>query len=321
MSPTVGVVEVGVAPVFVVMNPVGGSCDPLAVRAALDTAFGADQSAYRVYETSGAEDEDITALVHRAIGEGAQLIVAVGGDGTVSQVAEGLIGGDVPLGIIPGGTANVLAQELGLPTDVAGAAQLLAGEHRTRTIDMLKVGERHFVLAVSIGLESLMIANTGRQAKRRFGRLAYIYTAFAQLIGFEQPRFTIVADGKRSRPRALQVLVANGGTLGIKALRWGPDIELDDGVANLCIVSARTFVDYIKIIWFAVTRQHRRSVNLRYIPVRNRVTIATSDPLPVQADGEVIGTTPLTVEVVAGALKVVVPNIAEPAASGEEMKA
>lgn len=293
--------------VFVVLNPMAGSSVAADVRAALERHFG-DATQVHVYETTGAEDENIAELVRGEIGRGALLIAAAGGDGTVSDVAEGLIGGDTPMGIIPVGTANVFARELGLPLTLDEACALLAGEHATAPIDAMKVGEKYFVLQIGIGLDSLMIRDTARAAKRRFGRAAYIWTMLTQLLGYQPRRFTIVADGRRLRPRASQVLVANGGVLGMPPFRWGPHITPDDGQIDLCIVSARTLLDYLGLIWHTLLGQQRRDRNVRYLAASSSITISADQPLPVQADGEILGDTPIQIQVVPHAVQVIVPH-------------
>src|SRR5262249_32882951 len=105
-----------------------------------------------------------------------------------------------------------------------------------------------------------------------------------------------------------QVVVANCGILGQPPFRWGPDIRIDDGRIDVCIVRARTLWDYVTLARHVVLGQHKRSPNVRYLTVEDRVGIATKRPLPVQADGEIIGETPVEVTVVPRALRVVVPQ-------------
>lgn len=305
------------ARVFVVLNPMAGSSVADDVRAALERSFG--DTNVDIYETTGDEGENIGELVRAAADRGARLVVAAGGDGTVSDVAEGLIGSDVPLGIIPVGTANVFARELELPLTLDDACALMAGDHATSPVDAMKVGEKYFVLQIGIGIDSLMIRDTDRQAKRRFGRAAYIWTMLTRLFGYQPLRFTIVADGKRLRPRASQVLVANGGVLGVPPFRWGPHITPNDGRIDVCIVSARTLLDYVGLIWHTVLGQQRRDRNVRYLAATSSISISADQPLPVQADGEIVGDTPLQIQVVPHAVQVIVPAAAgerEDAASG-----
>jgi YegS/Rv2252/BmrU family lipid kinase len=295
------------ARVFVVLNPMAGSCTADDVRQALDRHMG-EQVHADIFETTGHDDEDIVATVRAELSQGPLMVVAAGGDGTISEVAEALIGTDTPLGIIPVGTANIFARELGIPLDLDGACALLERPDSTTSVDAMKVGEKYFVLQIGIGIDSLMIRDTDRQAKRRFGRAAYMWTAFTRLIGHQPVRFSIVADGQRSRPRASQVLIANGGVLGAPPFTWGPHIRPDDGKIDVCIVSARTALDYLGLIWHTLLGQQRRDRNVRYLTATRSIAISADQPLPIQADGEIIGETPLQIKVVPDALKVIVPT-------------
>ena len=292
------------ARIFVVLNPMAGSSNAADIRQALERRLG-EQIQIDIYETTG--DEDIVALVRAELANNPSVVVAAGGDGTISEVAEALIGTDTRLGIIPVGTANVFARELGIPFDLDGACALLDGRHNTTSVDAMKVGEQYYVLQIGIGIDSLMIRDTDRESKRRFGRAAYLWTAFTRLIGYQPMRFTIVADGKRLRPRASQVLVANGGVLGIAPFRWGPNIRPDDGKIDVCVVSARTVLDYLGLIWHTILGQQRRDRNVRYLTAERSIVISADQPLPIQADGEIIGDTPIQIQVVPDALKVIVP--------------
>lgn len=294
------------ARVFVVLNPMAGNSTAEDVRQALARHIG-DQAQTDIFETTGQDDEDVAAIVRAELAQAPTMVVAAGGDGTISEVGEALIGTDIPLGIIPVGTANVFARELGIPLDLEGACALLERQESTTSVDAMKVGEKYFVLQIGIGLDSLMIRDTDRQAKRRFGRAAYLWTAFTRLIGYQPVRFTIVADGQRSRPRASQVLVANGGVLGAPPFSWGPHIRPDDGKIDVCIVSARTALDYGGLIWHTLLGQQRRDRNVRYLAATRSIAISADQPLPIQADGEIIGETPLQITVVPDALKVIVP--------------
>ena len=297
--------------VFVVLNPVAGTSNRDQVVAALEQHFAAAGQRHTIYETSGEPGEDIPALVRQAIAQGADMVVAAGGDGTVSLVASALAGSEVPLGILPIGTANVFAQVLGLPVDLNGAAELVAGEFVTRAVDGMRIGDHLGVLHISVGITSLMQRDTSREAKRRYGRLAYFYTAARWAFGFQPQRFNIVIDGQRHRLNASQVLIANGGEMGQAPFTWGPDIAPDDGVIDVCIINASTLRDYMLVGWSTLTGRHRQNRRLRYFKARRSISVNTKRALPVQLDGELIGKTPMHVQVVPAAFRcVVAPAIA-----------
>jgi YegS/Rv2252/BmrU family lipid kinase len=292
--------------VFVILNPVAGTSNRDEVVAALEGHFGGDDRRLTIYETTGAPGENIPALVREAVGKGADLVIAAGGDGTVSTVAGALMGGEVPVGVLPIGTANVFAQVLGLPLDLNGAAELLAGPLATAPIDGMRLNGELGVLHISVGITSLMQRDTPREAKRRFGRLAYLYVASRWLFGFQPQRFNMVIDGVRHRLRASQVLIANGGEMGQGPFTWGPDIVPDDGVIDVCVINASTFRDYLVVAWSTLTSRHRKNPRLRYFRARQSVSVNTKGSLPVQRDGELAGNTPVRVEVAPGAFRCVV---------------
>jgi YegS/Rv2252/BmrU family lipid kinase len=297
------------AKVLAVLNPNSGNSSAGDVRQALGRHFPCEDGSCQVLELG--DDVDLTGSVREAVARGVDLVVAAGGDGTVSAVANGLLQTEVPLGIIPLGTANVLARELGVPIGLDDACSLLAGPHATRGLDAMQVGDRVFFTQVGIGIDALMIRDTGREQKQRFGRIAYLSTAFTHLLGFQPRLFEIEVDGRQSRHRASQVLVANGGILGQPPFRWGPNIRPDDGRVDVCIVRARTLLDYMELAWHVLLGQHRRSPNVRYLAAERAVIVRTRRPLPVQADGEIIGETPVQVKVVPHAVRVIVPVATE----------
>jgi diacylglycerol kinase (ATP) len=292
--------------VFVVLNPVAGTSVVDDVRRALEQHFLPGEATCEVHET--VKGDAVEQIAREAQGRGYEMVVAAGGDGTVSAVAEGLVGTETPLGVIPLGTANVLARELGIPVELEGAVQLLAGAHGITSIDAMKVGEKHYFTQVGVGIDALMIRDTKREDKRRFGRIAYIWTALTRLLGFQPRRFLITADDRQELRRASQVVIANSGILGQPPFRWGPDIEPDDGRLDVCIVRAQTLLDYLALAWHVVRGQHRQSSSVRYLRARRQIVIETRRPLPVQADGEIIGETPVQVQLVAAAVRVIVPE-------------
>lgn len=292
---------------FVILNPTAGTQSAEAVRKALADHFSCEDGTCHVHQTTGAEN--LAELAKGAASRGVEAVVAAGGDGTVSAVADGLVGSKTPLGILPLGTANVLARELGIPTDLVAACELLAGDFATTPVDAMKVGDRHFFTQVGVGIDALMIRDTKREDKKRFGRLAYLWTGLARLIGFQPRRFYLAIDGREEiKTRASQVLVANSGTLGQKPLTWGPDIELDDGAADVCVIRAGSIWDYARLSWHVLRGKHNDDPKLHYRKAEKSVAIRTKKPLPVQADGEVIGETPVEVTVVPAAVRVCVPK-------------
>jgi diacylglycerol kinase (ATP) len=299
--------------VLAVLNPNSGSCSIEDVRRAIVRHL--DRAEVETHEV--AEGDDLRSIIRNAVDQGFDPIIAAGGDGTVSTVADALVGTSARLIIFPLGTANVLAREFGIPVELEGACQLgahhvnpgsLAGRrHAVVEIDAMRIEGHHYFTQVGVGIDSLMIRDTAVEQKRQFGRIAYLRTALTSLVGFQPRRFTIGVDDRTFTVKASQVLVANTGMMGQPPLRWGPDIRADDGKLDVCIVRARSLWDYLGLFWHVLRSSHKQSPNVRYEVASRSVVIDAKHPLPVQADGEILGSTPVKIEVVPLALKIVVP--------------
>jgi YegS/Rv2252/BmrU family lipid kinase len=288
---------------WVVLNPHAGGSDADRLREAVarTAAAGLHCDVHVI-----TPEEPLTATVRAALPSGLDLVAAAGGDGTVSAVASALVHTDVPLGIIPIGTGNILARDLGIPLDLDSALQLLCGPHHTRTLDAMQVADRHFLLSIGVGLSAVMMRDTTPADKRRLGRQAYLLRGLQALLGFQPRRFTLAVDGRVSRVRAAEVVVANSSTAGSANIRWGPHIHLDDGALDVCIVRARVSLDYFKIAWHLLRRQ-KRDPRLRFLRATDSIVITAGRPLPVEADGDWIGQTPLRIQLVPAAVRVIVP--------------
>lgn len=293
---------------FVVLNPVAGHSRER-VPSLLERHFAEMNWACELYETTGEEcvADVVRAALKRKLGA-VDLVVAAGGDGTVSGVAGGLVGAPVPMGIIPVGTGNALARELNIPLNVKAALNLLTGEHALAELDAMQVEERFFVLNVSVGLSSLMIHHTAREDKRRFGRVAYVWTGLMRLFGYQPHRFDVSVDGERTRWRAVEVMIANSGAIGDPSLRWSPQVKLNDGRIDVCIVRAKSALDYLRLTWAVLLGRQRRAPHLQHLIAERDVAVSTDSHLPVQGDGDFIGWPPVEMAVVPGAVQVIVPR-------------
>ncbi|MCB0165142.1 MAG: diacylglycerol kinase family lipid kinase [Anaerolineae bacterium] len=292
--------------IYVVLNPMAGQSDAPHVRQVLQQFFANIGWTYTLYETTG--QENLGDLVRSMVDQGYDLFVAIGGDGTISGVATGLVNTGMPLAIVPLGTGNALARELDIPQDLEAALQLLLEQHTIIEVDVIQVEERFFALDVSVGFSSFMLRATSRSSKRKFGRLAYVWAGLKQFIGFQPERFSFTVDGQAHRGRAAQLTVANASIMGGTPFRWGPHIRLDDGRLDLCLIRARTMFDYLRLAWNLLLRREASDPNIGYLSMQEEAVIESKRPLPVEGDGEIIGQTPVRVQLVPHALRIVVPK-------------
>lgn len=291
---------------FIVFNPVaGGSGD--SVRQGIEDHFAGAGWDYQIYETTG--EEQIARVVDEAVeGEGVDLVVAAGGDGTIAGVAGGLVDTGAPLGVLPLGTGNVFARELGIPEGTQAALELLTGDHWLVSVDAMEVGGRFFLLNVSVGLSGEMMRTTARRDKRRYGRLAYAWVGLRTIVGHQPHRFGLTIDGERRAVRASELAIANSGAMGDPALRWSPEVELDDGRIDVWIVRARSVFDYLQVGAAVVLGRQSEVPTMRHFIAEERVVVDTPRWLPVQGDGEFVGYPPVEVNVVPGAVEIAVPD-------------
>ena len=172
----------------------------------------------------------------------------------------------------------------------------------------MKIADHHYLTQVGVGIDALMIQNTSTEAKRRFGKLAYMASATKHVLAFQPHRFQLTLDGKTVPKRAAEIVVANTGMMGQPPLRWGPDIHPDDGRLNVCIIKPARLSDFLRLFWVVFRGHREKTPQMEHLGFEQELTIASRRPLPVQADGEIVGETPITISVVRQAVQVVVPR-------------
>src|SRR5258708_27608645 len=183
------------------------------------------------------EAGDARRLAKEAVTGGADAVAVNGGDGTLTEVASGLRGSNVPLAILRGGTANVMYIELAIPNDLAAGSALLVGnESEVRAIDMGQIGRRYFLLRVGLGLEAAMVRRAHRELKSRMGSLAYVLSGLQALREQPQAHYHLVLDGYEVEVDGITCMVANSGSLGTQGLRLAPNIDVSDGLLDIVVI-------------------------------------------------------------------------------------
>lgn len=303
--------------VLVVINPVAPRYTLEETRNALETALTARGLRYRILETPKEEAREcVEREIAEAVRSGCRRIVCAGGDGTVAMTADCIGVTDVPpvtsLAIIPGGTANILARELGIPGGLADAVELAAGGEATIDLDVILLDSgRPILTQIGIGPDASMIHHTSREDQIRLGRLAYMINFVKRAFSHRPQRLTLEIDGRAVAVRAWQLIVANVGTIGAPPFTWGPRIDPTDGLLDICIYDVRTTREYVTLFWRMITAHHQKDSNTRFLPVREQLVIRSHRPLRIQGDGEILGRTPITLRVGAKRLRIVVPKAVE----------
>lgn len=257
--------------------------------------------------------ENITALTQELLPEASTLFVA-GGDGTVRAAAQALRGTDVPLAILPTGTVNVLARELGIPLSDPGAAVDLGLSGEERRIDMGLCNDEPFLLVCSGGVDSATVSQVNEGLKSAVGATAYAFAAFGALATFTPPTVRITIDG-RALPETDIFLVAVGNTsLYGGDLRLLPAASLEDGLLDIAIFTAPALPASVRNAAFlpqladAALGRHALSDNV-WIYQGKHITLECDEPLLLQRDGDLGESTPATFTVAPQALRVKAPTL------------
>jgi diacylglycerol kinase (ATP) len=261
----------------------------------------------RLTEVAG----DVRKLAHEAVERKADIVVAVGGDGTINEVIQELAGSETALGVLPNGTVNVWARETGIPLDNVAAREVLTGG-RMRRIDLGRVGNHYFLLMATLGFDAEVTSTIETKPVKRFGVLGYVLIGL--WLGLGYPNFHVSMQmGKRTRrAHVLQVVIGNT-QLYAGAIRFTWQAKCDDGVLDICIVRSLNLRGRLDVLIDFLLRRKRRERWVRY-ETADAVDIRTNVPVAIQADGEPVGytskrkATPTRVALIPGALKVIVPQ-------------
>lgn len=289
--------------IHVVINPAAGQDEP--ILNTLNRVFTDYDVSWSVSITH--EDGDGEHRAQAAVEEGADLVMAYGGDGTVMEVASGLIGTDVPLGVLPGGTGNALAFALNIPQNLEDAARsLLSEEAAVRAMDIGQANDRYFILRLMTGLGVDMLTRASRELKDRFGVMAYVVAGLMSLSTPPDPvTYRLTLDGETIETEGIACLIANSAHVGRFNFVFSQAIDPLDGLLDVIVID--TSLSLILKLATSLTNledvDERLSQGIQTWQCKE-VTIDVDPPQVVRGDGEDSGMTPITVRVLPGSLNV-----------------
>jgi len=272
---------------------------------------------------------DATEIASRANLEGRQLVIACGGDGTLNEVVNGLAGQQnghrVPLALLPGGTANILAKELGIPWDIRGATKkLLYGEVKEIALGLatpLQQPERkkYFLSVAGAGPDGMIVYSVDLELKARVGILAYWWQGMRELLRYKYPHFRVVADG-RTIDATLVVVGRTKNYGGPFMITTEADLYEDRfEIMTLTTQSGLKYVSYLPSLWM---KKLRGTEGVHFYKSDSVVCEPLDDkPVYAQIDGESLGRLPVEFKIVPRALKLLVPRMATSKALGHAAKA
>ena len=287
--------------VHVVINPAAGHDEP--VLNVLNHVFhlaGVDWDVSLTHKSG-----DATRLAAEAAASGVDLVAAYGGDGTQMEVANGLLGSGVPQAILPGGTGNAMAHDLGVSLILREATELIVNSDKRRAIDLAKMGDQVFMLRAYAGLSADQAAS--REEKDKLGQLAYVRSALNFIRYVPEAHYKANIDGEVIEGEALIVFILNagsiGGVMGMELPKIG-DVNISDGYLDLYAITKS--MKPVRAVSQHIYKHEGVDTGV-YHWRGKEITLEANPVQDVWIDGEMGGQTPFTVSALPHALEIVVP--------------
>jgi YegS/Rv2252/BmrU family lipid kinase len=288
--------------VHVVINPASGQ--PQTILNKLNDVFHPAGVEWAVSITL--KSGDAARFARQAIADGAEVVGAYGGDGTVMEVAEAVQGGETPIAILPGGTANLMSVELGIPKDLTEAARIMVNpESVVRRIDMGQAGEQRFMLRVGMGFSGEKVKLADREMKDKWGILAYSIAGLKALKTAPVAKYHLTVDGDEYQTDGKTCLIDNAGNMGTQGVAPSKMISISDGLLDVLIIRDAKVGSWIAL--GKSMRGHEDQDAVKHWQGRE-IYIECDPPQDVQGDGEIWGQTPVSVQVLPGVLPILTPS-------------
>jgi YegS/Rv2252/BmrU family lipid kinase len=267
------------------------------------------------FETTGVGEA--IALARRAADEAFDIAVAVGGDGTINEICNGLTGTDTALGVLPAGTGNVFAAEVGIPIwgplkplAVSEATEIiLSGQRRKVDLGKLQLADgssRYFLMWCGVGLDAAINQARRSGQPRPLGYASWVVASLIVAVDFMGTPATLITDHSTVKKRVLLAVASNGQLYG-RIWRMAPEAKMDDGLLDVAVMSGHGWPSTVKHLAGLTFRRHVKDPNFDLFRT-SRLSLTAKEPLPVHVDSENVGTTPVEIEVAPAALKVIVPR-------------
>jgi diacylglycerol kinase family enzyme len=318
-----------------IYNPHGGQ---VPVRHELEEVIDfMSQYGWTVSWRETSRRKEAIRLARQAVEGGAKVVIAAGGDGTVNEVANGLVGSDAALGVLPVGTTNVWALQTGIPVPnpilrSAKAAKLVTDleeriarplptnyyrrvlmdaakvlvEGRTVAVDVGEVSGRYFLLWMGIGLDAAIVESISLKAKKALGAWAYLLSALETAGRYHSTDIRLNLDGIVTDARTPLIIISNIQLYGA-LLAIGAKACVNDGKLDVCVFQGDGFFTFVQHALKVLSHRLLRDPKIDYYQC-SEIAIEAARILPVHVDGEPFTETPVTIRAVPSALKVIVPT-------------
>ena len=283
--------------IHVVINPASGQDEPI-----LNTLNDVLKEADVTWDVSITHAYgDAITQAREAAEAGADIVAGYGGDGTMMEVVSGVMGTGVPMAVLPGGTGNIFSIELGIPTDLAAAVQLIVNEDsQEQKIDVGQCGDNYFLLRVGAGFYAQRINMTSRELRDKYGKLSYFIASVQAIPETQHLTYRFTVDGEVVKAKGYSCMIQNAGNMGKKGVMLAPGISITDGMLDLILFKTLDFSSLPDINEpvdsSALGRWRAKEISIEVDP-----------PQPVVGDGETWGETPITATVLPSAVSVITP--------------
>lgn len=299
--------------IHVIINP--GAGQPQPVLHILNSVF---QTAGVDWDVALTKDSgDAERMARQAAASGVDVVAAYGGDGTIMEVARGLMNSEVPLAILPGGTANLVSVELGIPKDLELAARIAC--NRASPVRLVDVGQvmpsipnekdtqpQYFMLRVSLGYDVNVDSIADRRLKDRYGMLAYSIAGLKALETSTPVPYKFVLDGVPHEVEGFSCMVDNAGNMGVSGFNLAAGINVSDGLLDVIVVRDRRFRSFVAV-GSSIAKRIPNPKFFHHWQARH-IEIATDRPHQIAIDGELSWNTPVSIQVLPHAVRVLTLN-------------
>lgn len=293
-----------IANIHIIINPSAGRNE--SILPVINTVMQEAGIKWEVFVTHQAGDA--IRFAEASVKQGIDALAVYGGDGTLMEAISGLMGSEIPLAILPGGSANFLATELGIPNDLKKACMLLShGPLQTKTIDVGQFDKQYFIVGISLGIAADVVKGADRETKSKYGIFAYLFTTAAALKKAKTAEYHLNIDGQEHKIQGMTCFIANTGYLWYGKVPFKKHIDVSDGLLDVIVVRKANLNLLKSLVVNTIKRKRQDRFELVEHWQGKEISVSSSHKQTVQCDGEVLGKIPLHIKIIPAAIKVLVP--------------
>ncbi len=230
------------------------------------------------------------------------VVAVMGGDGTINEVINGLFPTNIPITIIPSGVANVFANEVGILRNPLKACEAIY-KGNLYEVDLGKINDSYFLSLASIGFDSHVLKDTPSSLKRKYGKLAYIYTGLKTIFSYEPSPIYVTVKENAKKKKCYFMVVGNVSIYGTPYVKMTPKASVNDGLLDVCLFKKENFINYFRYFLGAIFKIHTQFPDVEYFQT-DKFYVESEKPLLVEVDGDVWGELPTTFSILKQGLRV-----------------